>query len=108
MITPDTFTFSCKDGVDIGATSSAAFFAFIKLLGNDAKWSHEEQDHLLWILCGPALTVRERFVHYQRFSRMASALSILSAYLFKDYDKILEVLQPLFGAKFFQKIKGEF
>ncbi len=108
MVKPDTFTFSCKDGVDIGATSSAAFFTLLKLLGKNEKWSLEEQDHLLWILCGPALTVRERLVDYQRFSRMASALSILSAYFVRDHDKILKVLQPLFGAKFFQKIKGEF
>ncbi|MCB1071671.1 MAG: hypothetical protein KDK96_01065 [Chlamydiia bacterium] len=108
MVQPDTFAFSCKDGVDIGATSSAAFFSLLKLLGKNEKWSLEEQDHLLWILCGPALTVRERLVDYQRFSRMASALSILSTYLVRDHDKIVKVLQPLFGAKFFQKIKGEF
>ena len=108
MVQPDTFTFSCKDGVDIGATSSAAFFSLIKLLGKNEKWNLREQEHLLWILCGPALTVRERLVDYQRFSRMASALSILSAYLTRDHDKVLKVLQPLFSAKFFQKIKGEF
>lgn len=108
MVKPDTFTFSCKDSVDIGATSSAAFFSLLKVLGKNGKWNLEEQDHLLWILCGPALIVRERLVDYQRFSRMASALSILSAYFTRDHDKILKVLQPLFNAKFFQKIKGEF
>lgn len=108
MVQPDTFTFSCKDGIDVGATSSASFFAFIKLLGKHEKWTQEEQDHLLWVLCGPALTVRERLVDYQRFSRMASALSILSMYLIRDHDKIMKELQPLFSAKFFQKIQPEF
>ncbi|MEM8727335.1 MAG: hypothetical protein AAGE99_01270 [Chlamydiota bacterium] len=108
MVRPDTFTFSCKDGVDVGATSSAAFFTLLKLLGKNETWSPEEQDHLLWILCGPALIIRERLVDYQRFSRTASALSVLAAYLITDHDKIFKVLQPLFGAKFFQQIKGEF
>lgn len=108
MVQPDTFTFSCKDGIDVGATSSATFFAFLKLLGKHEKWTQEEQDHLLWVLCGPALTVRERLVDYQRFSRMASALSILSMYLIRDHDKILKMIQPLFSAKFFQKIQPDF
>lgn len=108
MVHPDTFTFSCKDGVDVGATSSAAFFALVKLLGKDDKWSEEEQDHLHWILSGPALTVRERLVDYQRFSRMASALSILTGSLTKDHDKIIKALQPLYSAKLFQKIQNDF
>ncbi|MCB1109805.1 MAG: hypothetical protein KDK64_02400, partial [Chlamydiia bacterium] len=103
-VKPDTFTFSCKDGVDVGATTSAAFFTLIKLLGKEDKWSVEEQDHLYWILCGPALTVRERLVDYQRFSRMASSLSILTEALTKGHDKILKALQPLYDAKLFQKL----
>ncbi len=108
IIKPDTFTFSCKDGIDVGATTSGAFYALLKFLGKEGKWSIEEQDHLLWILCGGALTVRERLVDYQRFSRMASALSILGATFTKEHDKLIKVLQPLFHAKLFQKIKGEF
>ncbi|MCB1106697.1 MAG: hypothetical protein KDK76_01205 [Chlamydiia bacterium] len=103
----DTFTFSCKDGVDVGAAASAAFFALTKLFGKEDKWSIEEQDHLLWILLGPALTVRERLIDYRRFSRMASALSILSGALSKERDKIMKALQPLFGAKLFQKLKND-
>ena len=105
---PDTFTFSCKDGVDVGATASATFFALVKLLGKEDKWSQEEQDHLYWILCGPALTVRERLVDYQRFSRMASSLSILTQAFSKDHDKIIKAIQPLYGAKLFQKIQNEY
>ncbi|MDJ0652017.1 MAG: hypothetical protein QNJ27_03310 [Simkaniaceae bacterium] len=108
MVKPATFTFSCKDGVDIGATASAAFFTLLKFLGKNEKWSLKEQDHLVWTLCGPALTIRERLVDYQRLSRMASALSILATYFARDHDKILKVLQPLFRAKFFQQIEGEF
>ncbi len=108
MVEPGTFTFSCKDGVDIGATASGAFFALTKLLGKEGSWTKEEQDHFLWILMGPALVVRERLVDYQRFSRMASALSILTAILSKDRDKVVKALQPHFSAKFFQKFKNEF
>jgi len=105
---PDTFTFSCKDGVDVGASASAAFFGLVKLLGKDPKWSEEEQDHFYWILCGPALTVRERLVDYQRFSRMASSLSILTDGLTKEHDKILKALQPLFSAKLFQNTQIDY
>ncbi|MCB1115496.1 MAG: hypothetical protein KDK71_03405 [Chlamydiia bacterium] len=108
MVEPDTFTFSCKDGVDVGATSSAAFFALLKLLGKKEKWSKEEQDQLLWILCGPALTIRERLIDYERFSRMASVLSTLSLHFATDHDKILKALQPHFSATFFQDIHPEF
>ena len=108
MIEPDTFTFSCKDGVDVGATTSAAFFALIKFLGKEEKWTIKEQDQLLWILCGPALTVRERLVDFERFSRAASALSILNATFSKEHDKLIKALQPHFRAKFFQKIKNDF
>ena len=105
---PDTFTFSCKDGVDVGSTASAAFFTLVKLLGKEDKWSQEEQDHLYWILCGPALTVRERLVDYQRFSRMASSLSILAQAFATDHDKIIKAIQPLYSAKLFQNLKNEY
>ncbi len=105
---PDTFTFSCKDGVDVGSTASAAFFTLVKLLGKEDKWSQEEQDQLYWILCGPALTVRERLVDYQRFSRMASSLSITAQILAKDHDKIIKTLQPLYSTKLFQNLKNEY
>jgi hypothetical protein len=105
---PDTFTFSCKDGVDVGSTASAAFFTLVKLLGKEDQWSQEEQDQLYWILCGPALTVRERLVDYQRFSRMASSLSIIAQAFAKDHDKIIKALQPLYSAKLFQNLKNEY
>lgn len=108
LVEPDTFTFSCKDGIDIGATTTATFFALTKLLKSETKWSVEEQEHLYWILCGPALTVRERLVDYQRFSRMASALTVLSEGLTKSHDKILKALQPLYSAKLFQKLQNSF
>lgn len=106
MVRPDTFTFSCKDAVDVGAVTSASFFAFVKLLGKDSKWSLEQQDQLYWILLGPALIVRERLVDYQRFSRMASFLSTLTEVFSKEHDKIIKAVQPLYDAKLFQKIQN--
>ena len=105
MIHPDTFTFSCKDGVDIGASSSAIFFTFVKLLEKEDAWSKEEQNHLYWILFGPALTVRERLIDYQCLSRIASALSTLSQGLFKNRAQILSEIQNLYSHKLLQKIK---
>lgn len=73
IVLPDSFSFSCKDGVDIGATSSVLFFSFIKLIHAN-KLSQEERDLLHAMTFTPALLVRERVIKPERFSRMASAL----------------------------------
>ena len=105
MIQPLTFTFSCKDAIDVGATASAAFFVFLKLLGNNTAWTKEEQEHLLWILYNPALTVRERLVHEETFNRFADALKSLSSAFNKDLSHILNPLKALFSPSFFENIQ---
>ena len=104
MIRPDTFSFTCKDGVDIGATTNAGFLAMIKLMSSDPKWSEEEQDHLLWVLNGASLSVRERLVNYQRLSRILSALGTLSEGFVKDKEKAIKALEPLYEYPLFRKI----
>jgi hypothetical protein len=104
MIRPDSFSFTCKDGVDIGATTNAGFLAMIKMMSSETKWSEEEQDHLLWVLNGAALSVRERLVNYQRLSRILSALGTISEGFVKDKEKIIKALEPLYEYPLFRKI----
>lgn len=102
---PDTFSFTCKDGVDVGATTNAAFLAMIKQMSQNPKWNLEEQDHLLWVLNGPALSVRERLVNYQRLSRMLSAMGVFCEGFAKGQEKLKKALEPLYEYPLLRKIQ---
>lgn len=76
IIKPDSFSFSCKDGVDMGGSYSGLLFAFLTLL-HQPELSAEELDHLNAILYGPALFIRERAMLSGPFNRMVSALKVI-------------------------------
>lgn len=73
---PDSVSLSCKDGIDVGAASSASIFAFLKLVNNQT-WSDADWQHLNYMLYAPALLIRERVMLSDRFNRMLSALKIV-------------------------------
>lgn len=100
---PDYFSFTCKDGVDVGATMAAGFYTLIKLLSSDQKWSEREVKHLVWLFLGPAFKVRERLVNYHNLNRAISALSCLAVALEKDQKVILKALVSLYDFRLFQK-----
>ncbi|MCB1081110.1 MAG: hypothetical protein KDK69_04735 [Chlamydiia bacterium] len=102
---PDTFSFTCKDGVDVGATTNAAFLAMIKQMSQNPKWNLEEQDHLIWVLNGPALSVRERLVDYQRLSRMLSAMGVFCEGFAKGQEKLKKALESLYEYPLLRKIQ---
>ena len=104
IVKPDTFSFTCKDGVDVGATMSAGFLIFIKLMSENPQWDALEQSHLLWVLNGAALILRERLVDYQRLSRMLSALSMIIESFSKEKSKGSLWVEPLFDPLLLQKI----
>lgn len=70
---PDTVSLTCKDGIDIGESYSAAIFAFIKIINNQ-EWSETDWQHLNFMLYAPALLIRERIMLPECFNRMLSAL----------------------------------
>lgn len=104
MIRPDTYSFTCKDGVDVGATTHTGFMSFVKLLSKDPKWSEEEQAHMLWVLNGASLAVRERLVDYQRLSRILSAVGTLCEGFAKGQPKVIKAFESLFDPSIFQKL----
>lgn len=91
---PDSVSLTCKDGIDVGAASSASIFAFLKLVNNQA-WSDADWQHLNYMLYAPALMIRERIMLPDRFNRMISAL------------KVVDNAREEFGSDSFTKIVNE-
>ena len=96
ILRPDSFSFTCKDALDIGGSMNGGFYAFIKLLGNQFIWEEKEKDFLLWMFFGPPLLIRERAVDLQRLHRTISALSVLSAELEIDRKGVTSSLENLY------------
>lgn len=73
IVKPASFSFTCKDGVDLGSSTSAQLFAFLKLL-NEEILTDEEIDYLNVLLYAPCLLVRERVISTERFKRMQNVI----------------------------------
>lgn len=94
LVKPDSFSFTCKDGVDVGCTANVLLLSFIRLLHKSGMTTYDWQ-HLNMILYGPAILVRERVVQPDRFNRMLSAL------------KTIEYVHKEFGHAMFHKLINE-
>lgn len=77
LVDCDSFSFTCKDGLDKGAAKGATFFALLHLLTKQAKWNAKQWDTLLWLFYSPAFVVRERAIHPQRFKRAVTTIETL-------------------------------
>lgn len=78
IVKPDSFSLTCKDGVDMAATANAQLFAFLKII-NDESFTSADHAILNDILYAPALLVRERCVNPERFNRMNSAIKCVES-----------------------------
>ncbi len=103
-IQPHSLSFTCKDAVDIGAAASAGFYAFLKLMSRSYDWREDEKDFLIWMLFGPALSVRERTIDLHRLSRTVSALSCVSAELEVGREKVLKACGTLYEFPLFKEV----
>jgi hypothetical protein len=99
---PTEGIFSCKDGVDTSATTSAGLYGFIKILSQDDSWSHEEVDFFLWMMHSSALLERERAVMQERFERVVQALAIVQAELEVNKARIIKDFEKLYGYAIFK------
>lgn len=72
----DSFSFSCKDGIDIGGVASAQLFIFLSLIGKE-QMSDEDINLLNLILYAPPVVIRERVLLTERFKRMLGAVKVL-------------------------------
>ncbi len=107
ILRPDSFSFTCKDALDIGGSMSGGFYAFIKLLGNNFSWEEKEKDFLLWMFFGPPLLIRERAIDLQRLHRIISALSVLSAELEMDRKGVTTGLENLYDFPTLNKLRAD-
>lgn len=104
VVRPTSFSLSCKDGVDVGACSSALLCLFVKMMGTDSL-SDEDWQQVHTVLHAPALLVRERTVLPERFDRMASALKTIE-FVYRDLgsEVFKKVIQEAFGLMFEEDI----
>jgi hypothetical protein len=88
---PDSFSFTCKDGIDTGGAASAELYAFLKIL-NSKNYSDNDVEHINYILNIAPLLLRERVLLTDKFDRMISAI------------KRVEVTKEEIGEKKFKKV----
>lgn len=78
LVQPSSFSFTCKDSVDIGSSSSAQLYGILKLL-NEKALNKAEIDYLNVLLYSAPILVRERMLSPERFKRMLSAIKIFES-----------------------------
>lgn len=98
IVKPDSFSLTCKDGVDIGASSSALIFAFMKML-NQGEFSQADWQQLNTLIYTPALIVRERMMLPDRFNRMLNALKTIE-YVYQEHgpEMFAKIIREAFGS----------
>lgn len=93
----DSFSFTCKDSIDIGSTCSAEVFMFLNQL-NHEKIKEEDYEYFRTLLYSNAILTRERLLIPERFDRMISVLKInenLRNSL--GFDKYTKIINSEFG-----------
>lgn len=106
ILKPESFSFTCKDGVDTGSVESTALFVLSHFV-NDQKFEEKDGDFLSVLLFAPALLMRERGVHpdrMQRFlgfvKRLESSVGEAGALAFRK--KFRRIMNPLFANQLIQ------
>lgn len=100
IVSPHTFSFSCKDALDIGASRGALLFIFCKLL-NQEVMTEADTEYLNLILYGPALLIRERVILPESFNRLVNTIkAIEEARQRLGYSEFKREISRLFGPLF--------
>ncbi len=97
IVNPNSFSLTCKDGVDISSSCNALLFIFLKMLGKEA-FDQETWTQLNRVLHAPAILLRERLMLKERFDRMISALKAIE-FVYHDlgHEEFGRVMQEAFG-----------
>lgn len=96
LFSPESFSFTCKDGLDNGGAFSSSFFAFLQLVKN-IQWDEDNKNFLLYLFYARPLKVRERAIDSTRLLRALSFLSFTKESLNRNYEKIIQGLTELLG-----------
>ena len=76
IVKPDAFSFTCKDSIDVGSSSSAQLYAFLKLLAPE-KLSEADKDEINGIFHSAPIMLRERALLPERFNRALNAIKTI-------------------------------
>lgn len=94
---PNSFSLTCKDGVDTAACSNALLFLFLKLLGKES-FGQEAWTEFNRLLYTPAILVRERLPLKDRFERMKEAFKVIALVHDELGDELFsKVIHEAFG-----------
>lgn len=100
LVNPDSFSFTCKDCVDIAPSNTALLFLFLKML-NQHKLEEEDLRFLDWVLYAPSTMIRGRIMIPERFNRMAGALKVIENKSDElGYVQFEKLIQDKFGKLF--------
>ncbi|MGK5593995.1 MAG: hypothetical protein ACSNEK_01380 [Parachlamydiaceae bacterium] len=73
LVAPSAFSFTCKDGIDLGTLASVEMFSLLNLLAGE-KCQEEDYRRLNVLIYGPSMINRERIPLAEPFNRMISVL----------------------------------
>lgn len=97
VVHPDSFSLTCKDGVDVASSCNGLLFLFLKLTGPEPI-DQEGWDEFNKIVYAPAILVRERPIIKERFERMAGALRVIEfVYHEQGHDNFRKMIEVAFG-----------
>jgi len=92
----DSLSFSCKDALDVGAAQTALYYGLMLMLSSKKPWSKEDIDHLLWMVYGPALLVRDRAIHQARWKRALLALETIHRACISNHSAVIKGINALY------------
>jgi hypothetical protein len=70
---PTSFSLTCKDAIDSGASASFEFFSFLKVI-SESSFSQSDIERIYMLVFATPLIVRDRAMQNDRFSRMIHVL----------------------------------
>lgn len=76
LLKPNSFSLTCKDGIDVGAEASCQLWVFCNLLKNKP-YRITDIQHIHLLLFAPSLLIRERLPIEERFNRMIAVIRCL-------------------------------
>ncbi len=97
IVNPNSFSLTCKDGVDVSSSCNALLYIFLKLIGkepfNEDAWTQFNR-----VLYAPAIILRERPILKERLERILGALKTIE-YVYRDlgHEVFQKTIQEAFG-----------
>ncbi len=96
----DSFSFTCKDGLDVGSASMCSFYAFMKVLSGE-KLSDEDAQKMNAMLFAFPMVVRQRCIKAEHFIRMVNCQKCIEKGIAKhSKGRVKDALDKHFGMLF--------